>query len=233
MNFKKTMFTLAIGSVGVMGAMSAHATAVNNGDTLTIDAGAGVYTTIPGVGTFLTGYTGSWFGMDTNNDGITANEKTALSATNSPGLVIGQSSVAGPYGNGLSTVGSAGPIVDTWGFFSSAGTNFVTNAAGVTGSTEAGLDMSGWAVAWNNVPYINMGAGAAATFAWDGVYDHAYTLDYSASVPSDSPAFPGVFYQLHLEGTVTQAVPEASTYGMMLAGLGLVGFAVRRRKATI
>jgi hypothetical protein len=25
-------------------------------------------------------------------------------------------------------------------------------------------------------------------------------------------------------------VPEASTYGMMLAGLGLVGFAVRRRK---
>jgi hypothetical protein len=30
--------------------------------------------------------------------------------------------------------------------------------------------------------------------------------------------------------TVTAAVPEASTYGMMLAGLGLVGFAVRRRK---
>jgi hypothetical protein len=29
---------------------------------------------------------------------------------------------------------------------------------------------------------------------------------------------------------VTTPVPEASTYGMMLAGLGLVGFAVRRRK---
>jgi hypothetical protein len=28
---------------------------------------------------------------------------------------------------------------------------------------------------------------------------------------------------------MTAAVPEASTYGMMLAGLGLVGFAVRRR----
>lgn len=28
------------------------------------------------------------------------------------------------------------------------------------------------------------------------------------------------------------AVPEASTYGMMLAGLGLVGFAVRRRNAS-
>lgn len=34
-----------------------------------------------------------------------------------------------------------------------------------------------------------------------------------------------------LEGTASAApVPEASTYGMMLAGLGLVGFAVRRRK---
>ena len=36
-------------------------------------------------------------------------------------------------------------------------------------------------------------------------------------------------------GTITftnpaMPVPEASTYGMMLAGLGLVGFAVRRRK---
>ena len=30
--------------------------------------------------------------------------------------------------------------------------------------------------------------------------------------------------------TATAPIPEASTYGMMLAGLGLVGFAVRRRK---
>ena len=32
--------------------------------------------------------------------------------------------------------------------------------------------------------------------------------------------------------TATAPVPEASTYGMMLAGLGLVGFAVRRRNAS-
>lgn len=227
------MTKIAAGLVLAAAATGAQAVAVNNGDTLTINAGAGVYTTIPGVGTFLTGYSGSWFGMDTNNNGIEMNEKTALSAASSPGIVIGQTSTAGPYGNGLATVGSAGPIVDTWGFFSSAGTNFTITP--VTGSTEAGLDMSGWSVAWNNVPYINMGAGAAATFTWDGVYGSTYTLDYSASVPSDSPAFPGVFYQLHLEGTVAQAapVPEASTYGMMLAGLGLVGFAVRRRKNAV
>jgi hypothetical protein len=40
-------------------------------------------------------------------------------------------------------------------------------------------------------------------------------------------AFPGFSANFNL---AVAAVPEASTYGMMLAGLGLVGFAVRRRK---
>ncbi|MBW8370368.1 MAG: PEP-CTERM sorting domain-containing protein [Thiobacillus sp.] len=40
--------------------------------------------------------------------------------------------------------------------------------------------------------------------------------------------FPG--YNAHFNLTAAGLVPEASTYGMMLAGLGLVGFAVRRRK---
>lgn len=231
---KFTMTKIAAGLVLAAAATGAQAVAVNNGDTLTINAGAPVITSIPGVGDFLTGFTGSWFGMDTDGNGTIVNgEKTALSAAHSPGIVIGQASTAGPYGNGLALVGSAGPIVDSWGFFSSTGTNFTT--VGITGSTEAGLDMSGWAVAWNNVPFIDMGAGGTATFNWDGVYGSTYTLDYSTAVPLASPAFPGVNYSLHLEGTVVQAapVPEASTYGMMLAGLGLVGFAVRRRKNAV
>jgi hypothetical protein len=45
--------------------------------------------------------------------------------------------------------------------------------------------------------------------------------------------FSGWTAQWNYDGVVggnIAAVPEASTYGMMLAGLGLVGFAVRRRK---
>ena len=43
--------------------------------------------------------------------------------------------------------------------------------------------------------------------------------------------FDGVEYGLLLVGSANlMPVPEASTYGMMLAGVGLVGFAVRRRK---
>ena len=37
MNFTKTIFALAIGSVGIMGAMSATAATLGNGDTLSID----------------------------------------------------------------------------------------------------------------------------------------------------------------------------------------------------
>ena len=69
-------------------------------------------------------------------------------------------------------------------------------------------------------------------FNWDGVYGHAYTLDYTTTVPAGDPSGLGGEYgrfAFHLTGTVTAAVPEASTYAMMLAGLGLVGAAVRRR----
>ncbi len=233
---KFTMTQIASGLVLAVAATGAQAVAVDSTNYLTIDTGAPVYTDFGGGNVFLTGFSGSWFGMDTDNSSsITNTEKTSLAAVNSPGLYIGQTNTAGPYSNGVSLVGSAGPIVDSWSFFGSSGTNFVTTA--VTGSTETGLDLSGWTVAWNNVASIDMGGNAwgtgftngTANFTWDGVIGSVYTLDYTAAVPVDSPAFPGVKYQLHLEGTV-QAVPEASTYGMMLAGLGLVGFAVRRRK---
>jgi hypothetical protein len=46
----------------------------------------------------------------------------------------------------------------------------------------------------------------------------------------DGP-FPGFAANFNFTNATAMApVPEASTYGMMLAGLGLVGFAVRRRK---
>ena len=249
MNFTKTMFALAIGSVGIMGAMSAHAFSLNTGDTLTINTGVPVFTTT-GTGTssspLVTTQTnvnpGSWFGMDTSGDGaIQGTEKTALSAVNSPGIVIGaNTSTPGPYTTDASLVGSAGPIVDSWGYYGATGTNFSTVA--ITG-TNTSIDLSGWHVAWNNVPSIDMGGNAWGTgytsgvgkLVWDGVYGHTYKLDYHAAVPSTSSVFPNVKYALHLEGVVNAAapVPEASTYGMMLAGLGLVGFAVRRRKSAI
>lgn len=61
-----------------------------------------------------------------------------------------------------------------------------------------------------------------------------YTADWTHTITASEPG--GLFFgnqiaDWHFEGVGTIApIPEASTYGMMLAGLGLVGFAVRRRK---
>ena len=50
----------------------------------------------------------------------------------------------------------------------------------------------------------------------------------------DAAGFAGFTAQWRYEGVVSAApVPEASTYGMMLAGLGLVGFAIRRRNRQV
>ena len=84
--------------------------------------------------------------------------------------------------------------------------------------------------------------GGAIDFAWGGttgidvvmvwnVVGNTYTStdwDINGILGAgmiDGP-FPGFSANFHMAAPV----PEASTYGMMLAGLGLVGFAVRRRK---
>lgn len=254
MNFKKTMFALAVGSVGIVGAVSAQAAAVNNGDTLTIQT-----PTFNQYG-YVNAGTGSYFAMDTNGDGIfKAAERTALSQ-GATGLVIGTTTSPGASHGGAPAAGDTNAIDAPWNFFKNTGSDFLVSP--VTGDTTSGLNFSGWRVTWNGIPSINMGGGiqncgttsdgicinpasgadiggtfnngtGIAAFAWDGVYGHTYTIDYAATVPqADASGFGGVGYQLHLQGTVMQAaaVPEASTYGMMLAGLGLVGFAVRRRK---
>lgn len=238
MNFTKTMFALAIGSVGIMGAMSAHASNVpgvlHTGDVLKITSGS---TT----GSKGFGDTGSFFGMDlSNNFKISLAEGNAI--TGLTGITIGST-----------TPDATTSTIDSWPFNGSFGSDYVKGTPVTGGAGIASLVMAGWTVAWDVNPTIPMGAAAwqssttnptlnnvmrnlgqtytsgMGNFVWDGVYGNAYTLDYTATVPTGAP-FAGTKYYLHLEGTVAAAaVPEASTYGMMLAGLGLVGFAVRRR----
>ena len=228
--FKKSLLALALGTTASLTAMSAHAVAVNTGDVLSIASG-------------------SFFGMDTDkNKIITASEQTALSM-GTTGIVIGSTTSQGASHSSGITSGDTNAVDAPWNFFGNTGSDYIKTTP-ITGSTTAGLNMAGWTVTWNGIAAIPMGSGAwapvcdatetancsltytsgSANFAWDGVSGHTYTLDYTATVPKGDPSgFGLVKYYLHLTGTVT-AVPEASTYGMMLAGLGLVGFAARRRK---
>lgn len=249
MNFKKTMFALAVGSVGIMGAMSAHAFTLTTGSVLSINAGTAV---LDSYGNIENVSSGSWFGMD--NDGnakIAGTEKVPL-AMGTTGLVIGTTTTAGASHAGPPVGGDTNAITAPWNFFGNTGSDYLTVA--VTGDTVSGLNFSGWTVTWAGIPAIPMGAGVwqpgncaaigctgitftegTANFQWDGTDGGAYKLRYAGTVPEgDASGFGGVRYYLNLEGNVALApVPEAETYAMMLAGLGLVGAMVRRRRSMV
>jgi hypothetical protein len=240
---KKSFITLAIAATSLV-ALNANAATFAAPDYLTITSGK---RQLDANGNTI-GFTGSYFGMDANGDSniSSQSEKTSLKM-GTTGIMAGVATSPGAHHTGIPTAGDTNDIDKPWSFFGSTGSDYTT--VGITGDTTNGLDLSGWTVAWNNISTIPMGTGAwqpgncaglsctgqtfsngIANFTWDGVIGNAYSLNYSATVPVGDPSgFGGVSYYLHLEGTV-QAVPEASTYCMMLAGLGLIGIASRRRK---
>lgn len=88
------------------------------------------------------------------------------------------------------------------------------------------VDMSNWTANWNGT---NFNQGAPVVTGTYNSGSNSFDIAWTSTVVGG--AFNGQTGAWSLQGTVTAApIPEASTYGMMLAGLGLVGFAVRRRK---
>ena len=222
----------AIAILAAAASTSAQAVEIAAGSTLSITTGVKA---TDANGNVTNVSDGSFFGMDLNGDSkIQTSEKNALTQ-GTTGITIGKSNTA------------LGEIDAAWPFSGATGYDHVTIA--ITGGTTGGLDMSGWTVNWNGGD-IDMGAGGAwqviggaggqmatsgytnstAIFTWDGTDGGAYTLDYTATVPSGG--FVNTQYAVHLEGNVA-LVPEASTYGMMLAGLGLVGGMVARRRKMV
>jgi hypothetical protein len=212
-----------------------HAATLPWGTALTITSGVPVYDSN---GDQITVSSGSWFGIDLSGDNkLASSERYAALSQGMTGFIIGMPTPPGASHPGPPAPGDTNDIdapYDVWGQTAS---DYTT--VGITGSTATGLDMSGWM--WRFAGYdVNMGSGAwgagfsngIGNFVWDGVQGHAYTLDYRARVPFGDPSgFGGVGMAWHFEGVV--AVPEASTYAMMLAGLGLVGVAARRRRQTM
>jgi hypothetical protein len=90
----------------------------------------------------------------------------------------------------------------------------------------------------NGTLFTLAGASAAPTVTFmDGTFfDFSYTSTATPGFQSSFQVFDNINYDETMIGTWTAAavtaVPEAETYAMMLAGLGLVGFmgAARRKK---
>lgn len=241
MNTNKTVvqaaLALAFGTLSV----ASYAAVLNNGDVLHITSGVAA----DGGGVA----SGSYYGVDSDGDGaITTVEKTLLSE-GTTGLVIGAITTPGATHGGPPTADDTNEITAPDYFFGSTGSWYSTIP--ITGSTTAGLDMSGWNWPWNGIPSIPLGSGAwqptncaalgctGYTFTdgvgrlqWDGVYGHGYTLDFASAVPLGDPSgFGGVGFYTHLEGNVV-ASPVPAPAAVWLFGSGLAGFAafVRRKR---
>ena len=241
---KKQMLASAVlASLGAVVSLGAQAATVNNGDILHISSG------IPNTG-YVTG--GSYYGVDTNgNSQITTPEKAPL-VEGTTGLVIGVISYPGAYHPGAPTASDTNAVTAPDFFNGSTGSWYSTSP--ITGNTTNGLNMSGWNWAWNTLSSIPMGSGAwqpgncaalgctgytftngVGRFQWDGVYGHAYLLDYTSTIAAGDPSGLGGFqFYVHLEGTVA-AAPVPIPAAIWLFGSGLLGLLgmTRLRKPSV
>lgn len=202
-------------------------------------AGSAVQAAVLQPGDLLTIGSGSWFGLDMDIDGqIVFGETVQVYPGLSGAIVIGGDGVVMPQAIGL---------IDTWTLFGAPGNHYTTVAP--TGSTEAGLDFSGWSIYYNGstvAAAVDYGAwtpancgvlGCAgvtftadvAAISWSGVYGDSYSLWYSWHFQDAAPgAMLPTYYLLHLEGVVTaDASPVPLPPALWLLGAGLSVLAAR------
>ncbi|MDO8969637.1 MAG: PEP-CTERM sorting domain-containing protein [Saprospiraceae bacterium] len=174
------------------------------------------------------------------------------------GAAAGLCGSGGPFGNHQClTAGSTidtddglfeGPSLTAFNFFGAPVTTFtaasaVGAAASLTGNPITGdatgttitLDLGSFYANWSGTNFLQAPNGTGiATGTWTATSATTGTFDISWSSLISTAPFAGQTGNWHLVGTATiAAVPEASTYGMMLAGLGLVGGMVSRRRKLV
>jgi hypothetical protein len=169
---------------------------------------------------------------------------------------FGASAFSGDLNGGVITMSGSAPQADpslggpafTSGF-SFTGTPFdpYNNGAIAADITGGNLTFSSlaWAGLFGGVPtgsggiIFNLPPDAGTLTVHNliqtGANDYAYRIGWShviTATEDPSGGYVGFNARWMLEGTMT-TVPEPETYAMMVAGLGLVGAAVRRRRRSI
>jgi hypothetical protein len=117
---------------------------------------------------------------------------------------------------------------DRFNFNLSSGGSIVADLLSLSGNERNGLDITGYSL-YGTSGLIQTGTqlSTGATDQWSLTSSVLGAGDYYLLVTGSSMSnSAGKFY-----GSVTVSpVPEPATYGMLIAGLGLIGFMGRRRK---
>lgn len=137
------------------------------------------------------------------------------------------------------TSATADTIYAYLGSAASAPTTFLTaisNAASITGATDGGLINTGLVVGSTATQLASGTDFAQYTGIRAGQTTFAAYKPLVANVAANWTNGGDGAFELTAPNTtaftvVTTPVPEPETYGMLLAGLGLIGFAARRRRA--
>lgn len=191
----------------------------------------------------LCSMSGSYFAVDTDaNNMFTAFESIEISPGSDGGLRIGQAQLADNSHAGSPHGSETAPLDSPWTFLGNTGMHQTTSPVNIITDNGAGtveLDFSGFGATWNGFS-INLGGDSINYALETGVAilncdidcsaGDRFTLDYATHVPMDDPnGLIGVYWSIHLEGTVAEVpVPAA----LWLFGSGLLGIAavIRRRK---
>jgi hypothetical protein len=133
----------------------------------------------------------------------------------------------GTFGNLLTGGNSGQSFSDRYLFTTSGVADLNAELATRSGNIKNGLDITGFAL--YNAAGELLGSTALAkgiseifTLSVDNLAAGSYYLQINGSLRSNAAG--------RYLGNLAIAIPEPATYALMLGGLGLVGFAARRRK---
>ena len=135
---------------------------------------------------------------------------------------------AGFFGALFTGSNAGGTFGDQWSFTTTSTGDLTADLVSLSGNAKNGLDITGFSLfdasgAILGGTQLSTGVTDQWSLNYDNLSAGTYYLQVSGSVMSNAA---GKYYA----DVALAPVPEPETYGMMLAGLGVVGFMARRRK---